>query len=236
MQQQKVAEIVVGVDTLVPIGPGARFVAADEEALPLADASLDLAVSALALAMGQRSAGNAGADPARIEAGWVVSCRASRWRHVDRVAAIVRGSGSGDRRRRVAACRAVCGYARRRRIAAAGRLCIAGGRCRSPDRALRYAVRPDAGSAWHGRDQCPASNAAARRSSARRCNAWRKSMPSASAIPTDACARRSTLCGYRDGRRMKASSSPCGRVQQKSRLADALKTTEFPAGEKSGGD
>lgn len=49
MQQQKVAEIVVGVDTLVPIEPDSRFVAADEEALPLADASLDLAVSALAL-------------------------------------------------------------------------------------------------------------------------------------------------------------------------------------------
>lgn len=49
MQQEKVAEIVVGVDTLLPREPGARFVAADEEALPLADASLDLAVSALAL-------------------------------------------------------------------------------------------------------------------------------------------------------------------------------------------
>lgn len=49
MQEQKVAETVVGVDTLVPKEPGSRFVAADEEALPLADASLDLAVSALAL-------------------------------------------------------------------------------------------------------------------------------------------------------------------------------------------
>lgn len=49
MQEQKVAETVVGVDTLVPKEPGSRFIAADEEALPLADASLDLAVSALAL-------------------------------------------------------------------------------------------------------------------------------------------------------------------------------------------
>jgi SAM-dependent methyltransferase len=49
MQQQKTAEMIVGIDTLVPVEPGSRFVAADEEVLPLADASLDLAVSALAL-------------------------------------------------------------------------------------------------------------------------------------------------------------------------------------------
>ena len=49
MQRKKVADIVIGVDTLMPIERNSRFVAADEEVLPFADASLDLAVSALAL-------------------------------------------------------------------------------------------------------------------------------------------------------------------------------------------
>lgn len=47
--ERNLAERIVGVGPLAPAAHGETLVAADEEALPLADASLDLAVSALAL-------------------------------------------------------------------------------------------------------------------------------------------------------------------------------------------
>lgn len=49
MRQQKLAETIVGIDTLPAAHRSNGLIAADEEALPFADASLDLAVSALAL-------------------------------------------------------------------------------------------------------------------------------------------------------------------------------------------
>lgn len=49
MQQQKLAETVIGVDVLVPANASAPIVVADEEVLPFNDASLDLIVSVLAL-------------------------------------------------------------------------------------------------------------------------------------------------------------------------------------------
>lgn len=49
MRQRKLAETVLGVDVLAPVNASASIVVADEEGLPFADASLDLAVSALAL-------------------------------------------------------------------------------------------------------------------------------------------------------------------------------------------
>ncbi len=49
MRREKAADTIIGIDTLVPVKDNARIIVADEEALPFADASLDLAVSALAL-------------------------------------------------------------------------------------------------------------------------------------------------------------------------------------------
>ncbi|ARP99453.1 methyltransferase domain-containing protein [Pseudorhodoplanes sinuspersici] len=49
MREQNLAEMIIGVDALFPASPNPSTIAADEEALPFADASLDLAVSALAL-------------------------------------------------------------------------------------------------------------------------------------------------------------------------------------------
>ena len=49
IREQQLAGSIVGVDALASSDPGPAFVAADEEALPFADGSLDLAVSALAL-------------------------------------------------------------------------------------------------------------------------------------------------------------------------------------------
>ena len=49
LREQQLAGSIVGVDTLASSDTGPAFIAADEEALPFADGSLDLAVSALAL-------------------------------------------------------------------------------------------------------------------------------------------------------------------------------------------
>ena len=103
----------------------------------------------------QRSAGRAGADPPRAEAGRAVAGGDDRRRYADRAPAILCGGGSRMRRRRVAARRAVCRSARYRRAAAARGPCVAGHRRRSRRGALRQRVCADGRSAADGRDQYP---------------------------------------------------------------------------------
>lgn len=49
IREQRLADTIVGVDAFAPVDADTQFVVADEEALPFADAAFDLAVSALAL-------------------------------------------------------------------------------------------------------------------------------------------------------------------------------------------
>ena len=182
-------------------------VVADEEALPFRDASLDLVVSALALAVRQRSAGHADPDPPRAQAGRAVPRRHDRRRQPRRVARSLRRGRGRSRGRRVAARRAVRRPARSRRAAAARGLRAAGHRRRPGHGALRLAARADARPSPHGRgqraDRAP-PHAAAPRDACAGC--W-KSMPSASPMPTAASARPSRSSGCPAGRRTKASSS-----------------------------
>ncbi len=163
MRERKVARgRVIGVDA----AGGRHGVAADEEALPFADGSLDLAVSALALQWVNDLPGTLAQIRRALKPDGLFLAALARRRYADRIAAVLRRGGSGNRRRHVAARRAVRGCARARRAAAARGPRAAGRRCRSADGALRVAVRSDARSARHGRDQC-ADRAAARTAEAR---------------------------------------------------------------------
>ena len=70
-------------------------VAADEEALPFRDGSLDLVVSALALQFVNDLPGALDPDPPRAQAGRAVAGRDARRRHADRIAPGVR-RGRGE--------------------------------------------------------------------------------------------------------------------------------------------
>ena len=190
-------------------------IAADEEALPFADGSLDLAVSALALHFVNDLPGTLIQIRRALKPDGLFLACAARRRHADRVAAIFCRGRSRDRRRRLAARRAVRRSARSRRAAAARGLCA----CRSPmsiaDRALSrtpFGLMHDLRA--HGRDQCagraPAHAAAARDVAPHGGNLSRAVLP----IRTAACARPSRSSGCRAGRRMKASSSRSSRVRR----------------------
>ena len=122
------------VGTIVAVDPSRRnagerlAVVADEEALPFRDGSLDLVVSALRLAVRQRSARHADPDPPRAEAGRIVARRADRRRQPDRIAR--RPSRRPKPRSRAASRR---GSRRSPICAISARCCSApASRCRSP--------------------------------------------------------------------------------------------------------
>ena len=137
LERKLAGRVVVAGPEVTPISASDLWrVIADEEALPFADQSLDLAVSALQLAFRERPSGNAGPDSSCAEARRSVSRRAARRRYADRIAPVLRRGGERNRRRRLAARGAVRRLARSRRVAAARGLRSAGRRQRPADRAL----------------------------------------------------------------------------------------------------
>ena len=145
-----------------------RFVVADEEALPFGAAAFDLVVSALSLQFVNDLPGALVQIRRVLKPDGLFLAALARRRHADRAAAILRRRRKRDRRRSLAAGRAVCRCARSRRAVATRRLCAAGHRCRSDHGALRLRLRADARSAPHGRDQRAPRSPPHRRSSARR--------------------------------------------------------------------
>ncbi len=130
---------VVRLDRLAATRPD---VVADQEALPLAPASIDLAGVGAGASLGGRHARRARADPHGAEAGRAAAGGAARRRDADRTAAIAGGGGIGNPRRRGAAGVAVRGAPRDRRAPPARRLRAAGdrpgtgARCATPRRCI----------------------------------------------------------------------------------------------------
>ena len=196
-------------------GPGAgaipNLVVADEEALPFRDASLDLAVSALALqfvndlpgALVQirRALKPDGLFLAALVGGETLTMFSGLRRRRER-----------RRRRRFTARRAV-----RRRSRACNLLQRAGFALPVADSdryTLRYASPFALMTELQRMGATNASwRAAARHCGARRCCAWPKFIVSDSPTPTAACARRSISSGYQAGRRSRTSSSRWSRAR-----------------------
>ena len=182
-------------------------VAADEEALPFADGSLDLVVSALALQFVNDLPGTLIQIRRALKPDGLLLAALIGGDSLTELREAFAAGRKRDRRRRLAARRALRRRARTGRAAAARGLCAAGCRHRPAHRALRFGARSDARTAPHGRDQhaarAPPHAAQARDARAR----WPTSMASASPTRTAACARPSRSSGCRAGRRTKASRS-----------------------------
>ena len=201
--------------------------------LPFADGSLDLVVSALALQFVNDLPGTLIQIRRALKPDGLFLAALIGGDTLDRTARRPSPQAeSRDRRRRLAARRAVRRSARARRAAAARGLCAAGDRRRPADRALRLAVRADARPAPHGRDQCadraPPHAAAARDAAADGGDLC------ASASPIADGRVRATfeivwLSGWAPHESQQQPLKPGSAAQ---RLADALGTQEIPAGEK----
>jgi Methylase involved in ubiquinone/menaquinone biosynthesis len=125
---------------------------ANEEALPFADASLDLVVSALALQTVNDLPGTL------VQIRRALSRMGCCWRrslgaNAARAAPKLCRGRVGDRRRGFAARCSVCGRTRDRSAAAACRVCASGDRRRSCHGAVCLGARPDARPAPDGGDQ-----------------------------------------------------------------------------------
>ena len=170
--------------------PSLRVVA-DEEALPFADASLDLVVSGLSLQLVNDLPGALVQIRRALKPDGLLLASLLGGVNAERAARSLARGGGRDQRRRLAARRPVRRRARHGRAAAARRLCTAGGRFRDRDRHLRQSARPHAGDQGDGRQQHARRAAAHAGDAPRCCCARRRSTPSASPAPTVGCRRRS---------------------------------------------
>ena len=198
-------------------GPGAgaipNRVVADEEALPFRDASLDLAVSALALQF------------VNDLPGALVQIRRALKPDGLFLAALVGGETLTELRQAFAAAESDVEGGASPRVAPFADVRVLGNLLQRAGFALpvadsdRYTLRYASPFALmtelrHMGRPTHSWRAAARHCGARRCCAWPKSIVSDSPTPTAACARRSISSGYQAGRRIRTSSSRSSRARR----------------------
>ena len=212
--------------------PSALAVAADEEALPFRDGSLDLVVSALVAAF------------VNDLPGALVQIRRALRPDGLFLAALLGGDTLTELRQAFAQAEAEIEGGVSPRVAPFADLRELGALLQRAGFALpvtdvdrvtvRYAspLRADARSAPHGRDQ-RAGRAAAHAAPARDADAHGGDLRRAFADPMAACVRRSISCGCRAGRRMRASSSRSSPARRSNAWRMRLGTKEQPAGEKA---
>ena len=210
-------------------------VAADEEALPFADGSLDLVVSALALQFVNDLPGTLIQIRRALKPDGLLLAALIGGDTLDRTAR--RPSPQAESEIEGGVSPRVAPFADLRDLGAL--LQRAGFALPVTDvdrahRALRLAARADARPAPHGRDQradrAPPHAAQARDAAPDGRNLRRALRRS----PTAACARPSRSSGCRAGRRMRASSSRSSRARPGSGSPMRCGTTEISAGEKAG--
>ena len=227
------------VDTLIAVDAAPEHVrahagprvVADEEALPFADGSLDLVVSALALQSVDDLPGSLvqvrrALKPDGYFLAALLGCALAH-----RAAPELRRRRGGPRERGFAARRALHRCARCRRAAAARGVCAAGRRRRPGHGALRVALCPDGGPAPHGSHQ---SAGRAPATPLRRATLMRMAETYAARFAdADGRVRASFdivwLSGWAPHPDQPQPLKP-GSAQM--RLADALGTREIPTGEK----
>ena len=134
----KVGTIVAAEPAAARLDASSLRVAADEEALPFADGSLDLVVSALSLQFVNDLPGTLIQIRRALKADGLLLAALIGGDSLTELREAFAASRKRDRRRRLAACGAVRRCARARRAAATRRLRAAGGRFRPADGALRH--------------------------------------------------------------------------------------------------